>query len=282
LPSRAETCDNRCMKKIPLYDGTIVLCMDERKHIYWVEGRKDEILCNATGVLKVMAKPFLIPWAAKMASEHWRSQIQPGKEYGELALDSIFDEAKTAHKTYTGGRGKIGSHVHDWIEKYINYEMGLAEDPPKYPISPDLARGVDAFLAWMDEKGDVEWMFSERVTYHPGAGHCGTVDAVYKYQDKYYIVDFKTGSGVWPEAALQCASYAAALAYEFDWDLDDCCREIVHLNVKTGKHKTYSEGLIRDKLTGHGIKADYDTFRSALYVYKWIMAGPNKWAFLKS
>jgi hypothetical protein len=273
------------MRKIKLYNGEVTLCMDPVKHIYWVEGDKKNILANSTGVLKALAKPQLVGWAARKAAAYWLSQVEPGESLDEIEIEHIFDQSLEAHKVFTKGKGKIGSHAHDYCEKHINWMMGGCNgEPPAMPKNPMVLNSAEYYHDWLDtlHAGEVEWLFAERKVYHRKRGFCGTVDAVYKLGDHYHIVDFKTGSGVWPEAALQCASYTAALAYEMKWALSSCRREIVHIPSSGHKMKIWDEARIKDALTGHDLAHDYETFLAILHTYNWILEGPNKWQFLRA
>jgi len=275
------------MEKIPLYGGEVVLCFNPRNHTYWLDGHPKDILPNATGVLKALAKPQLIGWAARMASEHWYDAVTPGEVLDEVQCETILENAKLAHKTYTGGRGNIGTLVHNLCEEAINHYMGL-NPYPKDPVNPHVLNGFRAFEGWVAGlPDDIQWLMSERITYHRENGHCGTIDAAWRQKsalDIIHYVDFKTGSGIWPEAALQLSSYAAALSYEMDWPFVDgqTVRDIIHLDINNGKAKLWDEARISSKLTGYGLSADYRQFLTLLDTYKWIMGGPNKWSFLKA
>jgi len=272
------------MQKIPLYDGKVVLCFNKRNHTYWLDGHPKDILANATGVLKVLAKPQLIGWAARIASESWYNRLTPGEVLDEIEIEQCHVDAKVAHKNYTGQRGKIGTIVHNLCEEAINYHMGLNPYPAD-PVNPGVLNGFRAFETWVAGLGEVEWLLSERITYHVGNKHCGTIDAAYRTCNQViHGVDFKTGSGVWPEAALQISSYISSLCREFGWDFTNktCEREIIHLDITNGRPKVWDEKRIQTKLTGMSLTQDYQQFLHLLATYQWIMEGPNKWAFLKA
>jgi len=266
-----------------LYGGTELITFDQVKHIY--KHPHHGIVPNVTGVCKVLPKPKLVGWAARKASEHWHSQIEPGVKYDEVELAKILKEAKTAHDVYSGERRDIGKFIHDWCEQQALHEMGQMKEP-KMPVNAHVRNGVVAWKKWAAKYPRREWVFAERVMYHDEDIHVGTADGgLYLHGrniegEPPVIMDYKTGSGVWSEAGIQISAYARSAFQEFGSAWERAERMVVHLQASSGNMKVWDEDLIRNKLTGGSVADDYDCFMNLLGAYKWIVDGPNKWSFL--
>ena len=259
-----------------LYDGRHVIDFRSGNHTY--NHDKRGVIPNATGVCKVMAKPHLIPWAAKVASEHWAEAIEPGEAYDEIQLMKIFEDAKVAYDIYSGERRGIGNVVHDWAEKMALWEMGKL-NKPRIPVNPDAKKGCQAWKQWRD-KHKVQWVCAERVAFNEDENYIGTIDGLALVDEVPRIIDYKTGKGIWPEAGIQCAAYQKAIALELGSPWDEAERLVLHLNTKSGNCSEWDEDRIQSKLTGGDIDKDYECFLGLLAGYNWIVSGPNKWSFL--
>src|SRR3990167_5223571 len=93
---------------------------NEEKHIHQLlKDNEWKPLQGVTSVLSVIAKPALIPWAGKMATDFiavaWKADIP----YRAEVISLILDEAKVAHRKKKEVAGDWGKEVHTEIEQYV-------------------------------------------------------------------------------------------------------------------------------------------------------------------
>lgn len=257
-----------------MYGGDVVINMDRRNHIYY--DSNDQIIASPSNVNRLLAKPFLTPWAAKLAVQYIEENIEPHTPYTEVELGRILRAAAREHTEYMNDRGAIGSRVHGWIEGHVKHQLGL-RGPKRPPRTPGpVATGVQAFLDWeIDHKPT--YLFTERVVYSRIGNHVGTADFAFTLpgESRPLLGDFKTGKGVYYEHALQLASYSAALTEEepetYDWPE----RYIVKLNTDTGNYSIWDEKRIQEKLTNNTVQQDYGQFRRLLDSWYDVQKGPS-------
>src|SRR3990167_1580215 len=93
---------------------------DEKKHLYTLDGKP---LTGVTSVLNVIAKPALIQWSANMACDYIRDNYSVG-----CAMESLLQEARTAHRKKKEGAADIGTRVHKYLEEWIANEPSEETD----------------------------------------------------------------------------------------------------------------------------------------------------------
>lgn len=187
------------------YNGTVTLQFDPQKHYYLIDG---ELAFGVTNVLQILAKPALLPWVAKCTAEFWEQNIKPGEPLDEVQIQRLVRESKVAHRNRKDAAADMGTYVHDWIEKYVT------GDQPTPPQNAQLAKAVRAFVKWY-ESTSIEPLASEQKLCSPTLKLAGTVDFIGKIDGKLTIVDWKTGSGIYPEMFLQMGAYVLMYEEEF-------------------------------------------------------------------
>jgi hypothetical protein len=188
-----------------LYNGEIKLIFEPYRHKYQINGKS---VSSVTTILSVINKPALINWAATTAVDCVVEQISPGVSYDEIQLMTIFEKAKKAHWQKKVDAGNIGTFVHNWVEDYINGKH------PQLPNNENLKKAVQKFLDWQKEH-KVEFLMSEQQIYSRKFNYTGTLDFICKIDDKLYIGDLKTSSGIYPEMLIQTAAYRYARTEEY-------------------------------------------------------------------
>ena len=100
----------------------------------------------------------------------------------------------------------LGSTVHAYCEKIAlmdnHDELVMDEDDPALPY-------VLGFIQFIKDHKPV-FLETEATVYSRTHGYAGTADAFIKIGRKTYVVDYKSGKSVWPEAALQLSAYRYA------------------------------------------------------------------------
>lgn len=181
-----------------LYDGKVRLDFDPVKHRYKING---EYASGVTTALQVIAKHQLIWWAASQAADYVKAHIQPGVALDELEIQELCSEARKAHSKAKDKAADAGTYVHNWVEDYVSGKE------PELPVSPVIRRVIDDFLAWW-KATNIEPISAEQVFCSPTLMLAGTADLVCRVNGKLTIMDWKTGSGIYPEMFLQMGAYA--------------------------------------------------------------------------
>ena len=169
--------------------------------------------------------------AGKIASEQ---TIQVYKSDAEL--DAFIKDIKNAPSEEFKHAGKIGTEVHDLINKAIRYKMDnpyttweeVSEygERTQYP-EPEVGVAFKNWIAFIIANyPDMVFLETEFATYIDGyapdpivpGGHvlnvplyAGTVDAVGLTENKLVVFDWKTGSGIYDEAGYQVAAYCNSI-----------------------------------------------------------------------
>lgn len=219
----------------------------EGNHSYWL-GKKR--IPGVTTILNNLSKDALVPWAAKLTSEHvwtsitgdsvdelWRdeegSEALVYKIHRQTILE-ICREAKHAHRKKKEEGAWKGSLVHDavnlWHESYFDFTI---------PEQPDAERAIRGFLKWAQETS-FRVLESERMICDLRGRYCGTTDLVMEdTAGDIWIGDVKTNnpssespSGIYGEHVLQAAAYAKA--YETETGRFVRGTLIMHTNKDTG------------------------------------------------
>ncbi len=185
------------METYKLYEGKLELNYLDSKHLYTVEGQPVD---GVTTILKVIAKPALVPWAVKETGDYILKNVKPGVALDEVSLLKLVGDAKRAHRTKSDDAADIGTWAHEWFAKYFR-----GENPPK-PVNPSLAQIVDGLLRFL-RSHNVQVNSSERKLYSVEHRVAGTLDLDCYLDGKRTLLDFKTSSGVYPDMFIQCGAY---------------------------------------------------------------------------
>lgn len=203
------------------YGGLVTLGFDPVKHAYTLNGEKVQ---GVTTVLSLLAKPALIVWAAKMAAEYIETTLEAGVAYDEVQIKEFAKNAQWAHRSKKDSAADAGTMVHEWIQAYVEGKN------PKMPVHEGMQKAIKAFLDWWI-KQDVKVIQAEAKLCSPTLKLAGTADLVCMLNGKLTIIDWKTGSGIYPEYLLQMGAYAEMYEEEFDKRVEQVV--VINCSVKT-------------------------------------------------
>ena len=184
---------------------------------YNVDG---ELFPSVTHILGAIAKPALVPWAAKVEREACTEAATAlydelgaaGQRYPAswfaAALAAKLGTVK-AHQRTLARAGDIGTEAHHAIEWLLRTALG-AEAGPKPVISAPAKIAVEAFKDWAT-RVSLKPILIERIVYSKEHRYAGTLDLLARVEGVLTMIDFKTGKAVYAESHLQAAAYAAAL-----------------------------------------------------------------------
>ena len=176
---------------------------------------------GSTSILNNLDKQFLGFARAKEAAQcAWDDLGTLLPWYAAGKEKAFVNHVKGAATRKWGEASDIGTAVHELAEKLLKgQQLGN--------FHPDL-RGFVEHTEKFIKEFEVEPVEIEATCWNETVGYAGTADLFAKVGGEVICADFKTGaSGVWPEVALQLASYCHA---EFLVDPDGERRPIPQTN----------------------------------------------------
>jgi hypothetical protein len=221
---------------------------NEKAHYYELDGKR---MYGVTTVLGVIAKPALIGWAARMATEYVRDHLKSMDD-----LEQVLELAKNAHTKKKEAAGSSGKDTHALIEEWVKRHIGNDLSP-----SPEAHEGLQAFIQWAYEN-KVKFIASEEKMYSKDWWTAGTCDLILEMGGKRYIGDVKTQAKLWDNTPhIQCAAYAKMYKEMHGKDIDGTI--IILIPRETSQVETH----VRYNLEG-----DIKAFEAALLLYKTLPA----------
>lgn len=157
-----------------------------------------ETVPSVTTVLKVVNKPALIPWAAKMAAEY---ADENWARLSDTDPEIRIREIKSAYKDYAEDAAKTGDLVHTLIDCW--------QQGRPYPTETITDPFANSFIAFMSAKKP-KFTENEVTLWSRQFGYAGTADWIAWIDGKLLLGDTKTGRGLYPETGMQVAALAGA------------------------------------------------------------------------
>jgi hypothetical protein len=172
----------------------------DEKHVYYWNG---QAYPSVTTIIKVVDKSGpLVGWAKR-----------------ETAACAVRNLDMLAQMRATGG----DQAAVDWLKRIPDYQRDTAADigSTVHGLVESLSRGVEivvpdelagfvrSFQRWQAEFAP-RYLAAEEMTISLKHGFAGTLDAIVDIGGEVWLIDYKTGSGVYGETALQLAAYSHA------------------------------------------------------------------------
>lgn len=179
---------------------------ETKKNKYVLDGKD---YWRVTSILGAINKPALIPWRATITLDKARRSLMAnaGKTVciDDAFIEEIIEGARAEPDYVLGAAQNFGSDAHYALEQYIS--------SGEVPNQASMYRVIGAFNQWVKDNG-IEVLPQAEVTVAHSDGFAGTIDAIGTKGGELIVIDWKTGKtggGIYPEAMLQVAAYAAAL-----------------------------------------------------------------------
>lgn len=226
------------MKKLVKLQDDLFIPEDfAEDHRYFADAEGKKRYTGITTILGTLAKPMLIPWAARMATEYisencdWvKEDVSDGNDGYFKVRNTDLEEAKKAHSKKKEKAGEHGTDMHALVEKYIKYSI---EKNGGKPSLETVDQSILPFSEWAFANVD-KFLFAERPVHSKSLFLAGTIDFGCVMKDgKRRIGDLKTGSGIYYEAILQCEAYQLLAEEEGDAKYDGS------VIVRMGKDGTF-------------------------------------------
>jgi len=215
-----------------------------------------KLVPSVTNVIgKVLAKPALPYWAAKVVAEQ---AVAMRDSLPNLDAAEAVDLLKGAPWRSSGRAANRGTTIHAYLEARL---LGL--EP--MVLDGEALKYRKAAEAWLDE-WQPEVLATELTVFDKD--YAGTGDLWCKVDGVTRIVDFKTSKQIFPEAALQLSALWGCRDtvddYSPHWYETD---EVTCWVVRIGE-RSFSAKQVEDP------EAGLSTFRAMLEVFEWQQTDP--------
>lgn len=215
-----------------LYGGDVKIDFFPGAHRYKLAGNKNW-LTSVTAVTGLVDKSrVLIRWAIGLAEEHITAHLfSGGKNKTADEARAIIAEALCLHETKKDEAASFGHLVHGWAEEYANAKLNGTPLPKVAADMPDqVMAGINGFLDFV-KAHNVRFLETERLVFSKHWGFVGTTDAIIEADGVKYLVDWKTGKGIYDEMYFQLSAYVEAYREEMGEKLPSM---LVHFDKETG------------------------------------------------
>lgn len=227
---------------------------DEKRHLYFYDGKP---MTGCTTILGILAKPALIPWAAKMATEYVRSELKlTDKWKWSDELPRILEEAKGAHARKRDDAAESGTDLHALVEAWVRACIQENDGYPKV-VEQGL---IFEFTKWAI-KENVRFIATETKLYSKELWVAGTVDMVFEKGGKRFIGDIKTYKKIWDRVPMfQMAGYGIMWREMGNPPVDG------HCIICLPKERAFDEE--NDVMWSFDPEGDEQAFRAAVTLYR--------------
>ena len=163
-------------------------------HTYLLDG---QLVPSVTQVLQAMAKPALVPWAAKVCAEQ---SVNRWDELSELPLSERINLIKRFPTEDRDQAANQGTKVHQ-----LAAELSAGR---QVTIPEHLTGHVTGCIRFLDDV-DPQPLAIEAAVASTRYKYAGTLDQLARIEGRTILLDWKTNrSGPFGEVALQLAAYA--------------------------------------------------------------------------
>lgn len=197
-----------------------------RNHSYWLDGER---LPGVTTILNDgKPKPALVNWAAGAAAS---AAVDRWDELAALPVSERLAILKAAPNDARDRAALRGQEIH-----HLAWQLVTGEE---VAVPEDHRGPVEAAARFMDAH-HLEAIVREAPVLNVSHRWAGTLDLVARINGTVWLLDWKTGKGVYDEAALQLSAYAHAEHYQDEagdlqpWHRPDRCG-VVHLTADSAE-----------------------------------------------
>lgn len=237
---------------------------------FYVHPKTGRVTPGVTSILNVLDKPAIPRWAAKECATF---AVEHRDKLAELADEEAIYAIKSSPWKKRDKAASIGTDAHEWAEAAVwNHQM--ADDILAMDETQRLVNGYgNAVVSMANVIMDLrpKPILAEQTVW--GRGYAGTFDLIADIDGITWLLDWKTGKGVYRETTLQLAAYANAGRY---WDKD--------LVAWMPLPEIERYGVLHVPETGDAPRlvelpvdhADFIAFEHAKHVWRWQNLGGHK------
>ena len=200
-----------------------------------------------------------MPWAAKVSATY---AVDNWPELSRLVYQERINAIKAAHRTTRDDAANLGDSIHEYAEAY------LKGDPT--PAMTDQNESAIGALFGFFDKHKPELLGAE-ISVWSEKGYAGTFDLLAKMGGETWLLDYKTGKGIYPEVGLQLAALGKSDRILND-ELDVLPKidryGVVHVRPDH-EYDGQPVAAFARLHEVHLIEESYSAFLSALDLYNW-------------
>ncbi len=182
---------------------------------YYKRSHDGKEVPGVSGIIDMMPKPALMPWAARLAAEYVVGNMEVVKELIVADERKAIAMIKGASSRFSESAAKEGTMVHHYTEEIARAVM-TSTKPKADRMPTNMMPYLKQYVKFLKEFG-VEPVMLETAVWDEEVGFAGRFDMVAKLKaisDALVVVDTKSGaSGVWESVSLQQTAYAYADEY---------------------------------------------------------------------
>jgi hypothetical protein len=168
-----------------------------------------ETFWSTTTILSALPKPALVYWSANEVADFALDNLDQLKALcAKDERDAAYDMLKRAPWRKKQKAADLGSNVHAAIEAYL-----LNRPMPEWPLP--IKPRMEAFQRFLAQY-EPEIEMAEASVYNRSTKVAGTLDMLVRLtlplqeQERRFVLDSKSGKGIYWETSLQLSSYARA------------------------------------------------------------------------
>ena len=181
------------------------LVFDPGRHTYSLDRKW---VPSVSGILgKTSSKEGLKWWAAKLAAQWCLIHLDELDIVGE---DRWVDAARREHDVQSKAAMQRGTQLHSVAERLIYGHEVPPVDPDTGEEYPDDVLRMGAQVARFMDRYQVEPVLVEAPVFHEKLRYAGKPDLCADLLGDRWLIDYKTGTSIWPDVALQTCAYAKA------------------------------------------------------------------------
>jgi hypothetical protein len=176
----------------------------DANHIYTINypPALPAIVPGVTGILKVLDKPAIVPWAQGVVADAAIRNRDKLAEWVEVGgVEGATKLLKNAAETQRDAAANRGSQVHALAEAIVKGQP--------VTIPEELAPYVESYRDWI-QTFEPKFLAVEEMVASLDYGYAGTLDSIAVIAGETWLLDIKTSKGYYPETAQQLAAYGHA------------------------------------------------------------------------
>lgn len=173
----------------------------DAEHRY--QWNESDVLPSVTTIGKVLDKSGpLVGWAKRITAEAAVSNATELPKWIEMAGPKGAADLLTKAADYKRDTAAdLGSAIHNIADRIVKGQV--------YSVSEEQQPFVDAYMKFIED-WKPEFLLVEAMVFSLAHRYAGTLDLVCRLNGETWLIDIKTGKGVYPDYALQLAAYGYA------------------------------------------------------------------------
>ena len=183
--------------------GNDIYEFKEDEHSHWLNG---SALVGTTTVLgQTLAKPSLKDWSMNMALKYIKEHTQKDSTGSHIVSLDALKKARNASNEIMEYGKKWGTRVHNACEHWVK-----TNELPKSPDDNDILQSVINFQKFINDNG-FRVVACEKPVWSKEWWVGGILDLILERNNKFYLADIKTTSGIYDDQFIQMGSYYKGL-----------------------------------------------------------------------